>query len=125
MQLRNLTKPVLGIIGLLVAFTGAIWLWIASSGNMRTAPAAGYLIGGAFLVVATPLLMYPFKRQLAKRLAILLLFCLAGALMWLAFAPGQSVALPALIQVSAIALPLLLAARVGLAWHQRRKGAVV
>ena len=85
-------------------------------------PNVGYFAGTGLLVVAAPFSAFPFHRRLAKVLAVLVLFLFACILLWLAFRPGQPLERPVLAQAGAIALVVLLTARVGLGWYRGRAG---
>jgi hypothetical protein len=118
----KLAKAASLICGLAIAALGFICLWIAASGALQPSPSVGYFAGAGFLVVAAPLLAFPFHRRAAKALTVIALLLFACTFMWLAFRPGQSIERPALVQAGAIAFVVLLVARVGLAWYRRCAG---
>ena len=121
-HLSKLAKAVSLVCGLAIASLGCVWFWIGASGALQPSPNVGYFAGAGFLVVAAPLLAFPFHRQSAKVLAIFALLLFACTLLWLAFRPGQPLERPAVAQAGAIALVVLLVARLGLAWYRRRVG---
>lgn len=108
--------------GLGLALLGVVWLGIAASGALQVNEVASYAAGAGFLVVAAPLLAFPFRRRLAEGLGLLALILIAFFMVWQAFRPEQSLEHPALAQAGAIALVVLLTTRVGLAWYRRRAG---
>ena len=121
-HLSKLTKAASLVCGLFIAALGLVWLWIGVSGDLHPDSSIGYFAGAAFLVIATPFLAFPFNRRSAKTLAILALLLFAFASLWLAFRPGQPLERSALAQAAAIALAVLLVARIGLAWYRRHAG---
>jgi uncharacterized BrkB/YihY/UPF0761 family membrane protein len=121
-HLSKLTKAASLICGIFIAALGLVWLWISASGDLRPAPGIGYFASAALLVVAAPFLAFPFNRRFAKILAIFALLLSAFASLWLACRPGQPLERPASAQAAAIALVVLLVARIGLAWYRRRAG---
>ncbi|MEG3185262.1 hypothetical protein [Novilysobacter erysipheiresistens] len=118
----KLAKAASLVCGLAIAALGFVWLWIGASGALQSSPSVGYFAGVGFLVVAAPLLAFPFHRRSAKVLAVIALLLFACTLLWLAFRPGQPLERSALAQAGAIAPVVLLVARVGLAWYRRRAG---
>jgi len=121
-HLSKLAKAASLVCGLAIAALGSVWLGIGASGALQSGPSVGYFAGVGLLVAAAPLLAFPFHRQSAKVLAVIALLLFACTLLWLAFRPGQSLERPVLAQAGAIALVVLLVARVGLAWYRRRAG---
>lgn len=118
----KLAKAASLICGLAIASLGFVWFWIGASGALQPSPKLAYFASAGFLVVAAPLLAFPFHRRSAKVLAAFALLLFACTLLWLAFRPGQPLERPTLAQAGAIALVVLLIARVGLAWYRRRAG---
>ncbi|HVI60511.1 MAG TPA: hypothetical protein VM619_16775 [Luteimonas sp.] len=121
-HLSKLAKAASLICGVGLALLGLTWIGITVSGALQTSHVAGYVAGAGFLIAAAPLLAFPFHLRLAKISALLALFLFAFAMVWLAFRPGQPLDRPVLAQAGAIALVVLLVARVGLAWYRRRAG---
>ena len=118
----KLAKAASLICGLAIATLGFLWLWIGASGAVQQGPGVAYFASFSFLVVAAPLVAFPFHRRSAKALAVIALLLFACAFLWLAFRPGPPLERSALVQAGAIALVVLLVARVGLAWYRRRAG---
>jgi hypothetical protein len=118
-HLGKLAKATSLVCGVSLVALGLVWFWIGASGAIQPSPSPGYFAGAAFLVLAAPLLAFPFHRPTAKVLAVIDLLFLAGVLLWLAFRPGQPLERPVLAQAAAIALFVLLVARVGLALYRR------
>jgi hypothetical protein len=116
----KLAKAASLICGLAIACLSFVWFWIGASGALEPSPSVGYFAGVGFLFVAAPLLAFPFHRPSARFLAVFALLSFACTLLWLAFRPGQPLERPVLAQVGAIALVVLLVARIGLAWYRRR-----
>jgi hypothetical protein len=120
MKLRTLTKVFTFLVGACVALLGVAWVSIAASGGVKADPVAGYVAGAGFLLVATPLLTFPFSTRIAKSLLVLAMFVLAFGMLWLAFQPKSSASRPALVQVAAIAFAVMLLARVVLVLRRKR-----
>ena len=118
----KLIKATSLICGLAIAANGFVWFWIGTSGAIQSNSNVGYFAGAGFLMVAAPFLAFPFHRRSSKILAIIALLLFACIFLWLAFQLGQPFEQRALVQVAAIALVVLLFARVGLAWYRRRVG---
>jgi lipopolysaccharide export LptBFGC system permease protein LptF len=72
------------------------------------------------LLIAAPLLAFPFSSRVAKSLLVLAMFVLAFGMLWLAFQSNSSASHPALVQVAAIAFAVMLLARVVLVLRRKR-----
>ena len=119
-KLRTLTKVFTFFVGACIALLGVAWVFIAASGAVKTDPVAGYVAGAGFLLVAAPLLAFPFSTRVAKSLLVLAMFVLAFGMLWLAFQPNSPASHPALVQVAAIAFAVMLLARVVLVLRRKR-----
>jgi len=115
-----LTKVFTFLVGACIALLGVAWIFIAASGAAKTGPVAGYVADAGFLLVAMPLLAFPFSVRVAKSLLVLVLFVFAFDALWLAFQPNLPTSHPALVQVAAIAFAVMLIARVGLVLRRKR-----
>jgi len=93
---------------------------VAASGAVKTGPIAGYVAGLGFLLVAAPLLTFPFSNRVAELLLALALLALALGMLWLAFQPNLPTSHPILVQVAAVVFAVMLLARVGLALRRNR-----
>ena len=120
LKLRNLTKIFSFLLGTLAALLGVTWLFVAASGAVKTGPIAGYVAGLGFLLVAAPLLTFPFSNRVAELLLALALLALALGMLWLAFQPNLPTSHPILVQVAAVVFAVMLLARVGLALRRYR-----
>jgi len=112
-------KVAMAIVGAFLVLIGVVTLVIAVVGNLTNGRAAVAAMACAYLVAATPCFAYLYSRRLAKVLGVCLLLALAGAMLWLSFRPSNPAPNPTIYQVAAIALCVLLVARVGL--NLRRK----
>jgi hypothetical protein len=119
-KLRTLTKVFTFLVGACIALLGVVWIFITASGTVKTDPVAGYVAGAGFLLVAAPLLAFPFSTRVAKSLLVLAMFVLAFGMLWLAFQPNSPASHPALVQVAAIAFAVMLLARVVLVLRRKR-----
>jgi hypothetical protein len=120
MALRTFSKIFSFLLGACFASVGVLWIFTAASGAIKSGPVAGYVAGAGFLLVAAPLLAFPFSTRVAKLLLVLLMLLLAFSMLWLAFQPNLSSNNPALVQGGAIAFAVILLARVGLALRRKR-----
>ena len=119
-KLRTLTKVFTFLVGMCIALLGVAWVFIAASGAVKTDPVAGYVVGAGFLLVAAPLLVFPFSTRVAKSLLVLAMFVLAFGMLWLAFQPNSPASHPVVVQVAAIAFAVMLLARVVLVLRRKR-----
>jgi hypothetical protein len=119
--LGKIIKIVSFLVGLLFAGLGLFVLFTLASGAVVAGNRDALVTGICFVLVALPFLAFPFSLRLAKLLGVLVLLVLAAAALWLVFSPSLAVAHPAIYQVAAIALGVLLVARVGLALLRRRR----
>ena len=120
LKLRNLTKIFSLLLGAVAALLGVTWLFLAASSAVKTSPIAGYVAGLGFLLVAAPLLTFPFSNRVAELLLAVALFALAIGMLSLAFQPNLPTSHPILVQVAAIAFAVMLLARIGLALRRNR-----
>ncbi|WP_147292958.1 hypothetical protein [Dyella psychrodurans] len=120
MKVHTLTKIFSSLLGACIALLGVIWVFIAVSGAVKAGPVSGYAAGAGFLLVAAPLLAFPFSARIAKSLLVLAMFALAFGMLWLAFQPSLPINHPALVQAAAIVFGITVLARVGLALRRKR-----
>ena len=120
MKVDSLIKGFTFLAGTCFAALGAFWLFLAASSAITTGAFSGYMAGAGFLLVAAPLLAFPFSIRFAKLLLVFALCVLALGVLWSAFQPNLPFSYPALVQLAAIAFAVLLAARVGLALCRKR-----
>ena len=120
MKLRAFAKILSFLAGLCLAGLGVVWVFIAASGAVKANPFEGYFAGAGFLLVAAPLLAFPFSIRVAKALLAFVMVGLAVGMLWLAFQPDLPTTHPSLVQAAAIAFAVLLFARVGLALRRKR-----
>ena len=118
-HLSKLAKAASLLVGLAIAVLGFVWFWIGVSGALHPNSPLAYFAGASFLIISAPLLAFPFAPSLAKALAVAILLVFAIGFVGLAFRTGQPLEQPALVQAAAIALAVLLIARIGLAWFRR------
>ena len=120
MKVRTFTKGFTFLVGACIALLGVTWVFLAASGAVKTDPVTSYVAGAGFLLVAAPILAFPFSARVAKSLLVFALFVFALGMLWLAFQPNLPASHPALVQVAAIAFAVTLLARVGLALRRKR-----
>ena len=123
MNLRTLAKTVSFLFGLCLTVVAAAWIYTASSGAVKFGLTLSYVAVGGLLMAAAPFLVFPFSRRLAKAMLALFALALALSMLWLAFQPDMPASHPAIIQVAAIALVVLLLARIGLALRRKSSAA--
>ena len=114
MRVRNVSKIAMALLGSFFALLGIFYLAIAGIGDFSKGRTVMVVAGCSFLVISAPLFAFLFSRRLAKLLGVIALLAFAVAMAWLAFRPDTPAADPAKYQVGAIALVVLLLARVGL-----------
>jgi hypothetical protein len=119
--LGKIIKIVSFLVGLFLGGLGLFVFFTLASGSVVAGIRAALITGICFVLVALPFLVFPFSRRLAKLLGALVLLVLAAAALRLVFSPNLATAHPAIYQVAAIALGVLLVARVGLALLRRRR----
>ncbi len=119
MNLRTLAKILSFIFGLCLVLLGATWAYLAMSGAVNSGITESCVTAGGLLLAATPCLVFPFSGRLAKALVVVFILAIAVGMLWLAFQPNLPAEHPAAIQVAAIALVVLLVARVGLALRRK------
>ncbi len=124
MKIRALANIFSFIAGAWIALFGVMWFFIAASGAIETGAVAGYVAGVGFLLVAAPLLTFPFSVRVAKSLLVLVLLVLAFGTLWLTFQPDPVSPHPALLRGAAVAFVVLLLARAGLAPYRKRLAVV-
>ncbi|WP_460736220.1 hypothetical protein [Lysobacter tyrosinilyticus] len=117
-----MSKIVMALLGSLFALMGIFYLAIASIGDFSKGRIVMVVAGCSFLVISAPLFAFLVSRQLAKLLGVIALMAFAVAMVWLAFRPDTPAADPTKYQVGAIALVVLLLARVGLWLRSKRSG---
>jgi hypothetical protein len=120
LKFRNLANIFSFLLGALAALLGATWLFVTASGAVKAAPIAGYVSGVGFLLVAAPLLTFPFSNRAAECSLAVALILLALSMLWLAFQPNLPTGHPLLVQAIAIAFAVMLFARIGLALRRNR-----
>lgn len=120
-MLGKIIKIVSFLVGLFFGALGLFVFFTLASGSVTAGKRDALVTGICFVLVALPFLALPFSRRLAKLLGVLVLLALAAAALWLVFSPNLASAHPAIYQVAAIALGVLLVARVGLALLRRRR----
>lgn len=120
MKLHTLIKTLSFLVGVCIALIGAVWVFIATSVAVKTSSIGPYIAGAGFVLVAAPLLTFPFSVRAAKSLFILFMFTLALGMLWLAFQLNMPTNHSTLVQMAAIAFVVLLLARVGSAVHRKR-----
>ena len=111
-------KIVMGIAGAFFAQLGAVFLWVWSIGDFTTGKTATFAMGAAYLLVSLPFFAFLYSRQLAKVLGVLVLLAFAVSMVWLAFLPSNPAPNPTIYQIAAIALCVLLLARLVLRWRR-------
>jgi hypothetical protein len=115
----TLTKVFSFLVGACIALLGVAWIFIATSGAIKTGSVAGYIASAGFLLVAAPLLAFPFSVRVTKALLVLAMLALAFGMLWLTFQPNLPTNHPAVVQAAAIAFAVTLFARVGLAMRRK------
>ena len=120
MKLRTLTKVFTFLVGAFVALLGVVWVFVTASGAVKADPVAGYVASAGFLLIAAPLLAFPFSTRVAKSLLVLAMFVLAFGMLWLAFQPNSPASHPVLVQVASIAFAVMLVTRVVLVLRRKR-----
>lgn len=120
-MLGKIIKLISFLVGLFFGGLGLFVFFTLASGSVIAGARDALVTGICFVVVALPFLVLPFSIRLAKLLGVLVLLVLAAAALGLVFSPNLSSAHPAIYQVAAIALGVLLVARVGLALLRRRR----
>ena len=120
-MLGKIIKIVSFLVGLLLGSLGLLVFLSLASGSVIAGKHDALVTGICFVLVALPFLVFPFSRRLAKLLGVLVLLALAAAAVRLVFSPNLASAHPAVYQVAAIALGVLLVARVGLALLRRQR----
>ena len=121
MNLRTLTKVLAFLAGTCIALLGVAWVFVAASGAIHTGLVAGYVAGAGFLLVAAPLLAFPFSTSIAKSLFVFVMVVLSLVMLWVAFQPNLPTAHTKLVQLASIAFAVMLLARVGLALRRKRR----
>ena len=112
MMLSKLTNVAALVIGLVLALAGAAALVAADTGAISPDGNAGVVAGAYCLLFAAPLVAYPFSKRSFRRLGVVALLALALGLLYLSFQLDVPAARPSLYQAGAIALPVLLVARI-------------
>ncbi|MFK2903330.1 hypothetical protein ISP17_05100 [Dyella ginsengisoli] len=119
MNLRTLAKIFSFFLGLCLALLGAAWAYMATSGAVKSDITESFVAAGGLLLAAAPCLVFPFSGRLAKALLVVFIFAIAVGMLWLVFQPNLPAEHPAVLQVAAIALVVMLVARVGLALRRK------
>jgi peptidoglycan/LPS O-acetylase OafA/YrhL len=109
-------KIVMALLGACFAQFGVATLWIWSIGDFTAGKTAAFAMG----VIALPFFAFLYSRPLAKVLGVVVLLGFAMSMVWLAFQPTNPAPNPTIYQIAAIALCVLLAARVVLRRRAKR-----
>ena len=104
-----LVLAVLGVVAIVATRAGAV----QSDGN------GGIVFGVGLLLVAAPLFALPFSRRVFRLLGVVDLLALAAGFVYLSFQPELPTTRPAIYQAGAVALAVLLVARVVLSFRAR------
>lgn len=120
MQSGRLPKVAMAILGAGFGLAGLLLLVVASIGNFSMGRGAVAAMGIGCLAIATPFFAFLHSRQWARRLAAIVLLAFAGTTLWLSFRPNTPAPDPTITQAAAIALTVLLLARIGLALRAKR-----
>ena len=120
MKSRDLTKILMVLAGSGLAIMGLNALWISYIGKFSQGRDVVVATGCFFLVIAAPLLAFPFPRNISKFLGAIALLAFAAAMVWLAFRPSNPAAHLWTYQVAGIALASLLLSRIALVLRSRK-----
>ena len=120
MQIGNLSKFAMTFLGICFALMGASCLVISAIGDFSMGRTVVVVMGFSFLVIAMPFFAFLYSRRLTEVLGVVGLLAFAAAMLWLTFRPTIPVSDPTIYQVAAIALAVLLVARVALRLRGKR-----
>ena len=120
MLFRNLPKIIMVLLGLAFALIGAINLWIAFIGDFQQGRTEVVIAGASLLFISLPFLAFFFSRRISKILGAIVLLALSGSMVWFVFQPNIPATNPQLYQIGAIALAVLVLARIGLGLRPKR-----
>ena len=104
--------------GLALAALGVVGIVASRSGAIQP-DGEGIVFGIAFLLLAAPLFAFPFSRRAFRILCLVNLLALAAGALYLSFQPDLPTTRPSIYQFGAVALAVLLVARVVLAFRGR------
>ena len=120
MRFGNLSNVAMAFLGVCFTLMGALNLFIAAIGDFSMGRTAVTVMGFAFLVIAAPFFAFLYSRKLAKLLGAVVLLAFAALMLWMSFLPDIPTPNPAVYQIAAIALAVLLIARIGSAFRGKR-----
>ena len=110
---RNLSKVIMALLGSAFALLGALNLWISLIGDFSRGRTAVAIAGGSLLFISLPFFAFLFSRKLSNILGSIVLLALSGSVAWFVFQHSIPAANPQLYQIGAIALVVLVLARIG------------
>jgi hypothetical protein len=120
MLLGKLINVAAIVTALLLAALGAVAIAASRSGAIQLDGSVGIVAGVAFLLLAAPLFVFPFSKRVFRVLGVIDLLALAAGVLYLAFQPDLPTTRPSIYQFGAVALAVLLLARVVLGLRGRR-----
>lgn len=110
------------LAGLVIAFAAVSSFVVFALGDFEQGRLATLLQGIFLSLLSASLLLFPSWPRLAKAIGTLSLLLLAAIMLFAVFSPGLSAKDPAIYQVSAIALMVLLVSRVASSlWRSRTR----
>ena len=112
MQFRNLSKIAMVLLGFALTVMGVVNLWISSIGTFAQGRIITATAGTIFLILGLACFTFLVSRKLSKVLGAIALLAFAGAMLWLVFSMSIPTANQPIYQIAAIALPVILLARV-------------
>ena len=114
MQTNTFINAISVIIGILLTLFGIMQLYVASI--VTISPESGrffaYELAGALLLAGVIFLSVSYSRRVAKVLSVTFLLLLAASMLRLVFSQGLATDKPFIYQAGAVALAVLLVARV-------------
>ena len=122
MRFGTFGKAVAATIGAALIVAGIGIASMAASGSVLSGPAGAFIAAAAFILVGLSVASLAVSKRLALGLGVTVAFFLSLGGLWLAFSPSLRAAQPSVIQSAAIALMVLLVARVVLVFRHKRRG---
>ena len=107
-------------IALVLAAAGVVAIWASYSGAIQPDGSAGIVVGTACFMAAAPLFALPYSWRVFRILGVVDLLALSAALLYLSFQADIPTSRPSVYQVGAVALAVLLLARVVLRLRGKR-----
>jgi len=122
MRFSTFGKAIIATLGIALIAAGVGTASMAASGAVQSGAVGAYIAAAAFVLVGLTVASLPFSKRLTLGFGGAVAFFIALGGLCLAFSPSLHSAQPSAVQSAAIALVVLLVARVVFILRHKRRG---